>query len=61
MEEHLGDLEGVGHIALPDEVGRADDGRAALPDVCGTRQLVQDVARLVEQVTADDKRTAHVH
>jgi hypothetical protein len=60
LEQHLGDLERVGHVALPDEVGGADDSGAALPHVPGARQPVQEIARLVEQVASDDVGGAEV-
>jgi hypothetical protein len=33
LEEQFGDLKGIRHLALADEVRRADDRCAALPDV----------------------------
>src|SRR5918994_1407519 len=60
VEQHLGDPEGVVHIAVPDEEVGADDGGAAFPHVLGARQLVEDLARFVGQVAADDVRAGHV-
>jgi hypothetical protein len=60
-EQHLGDLERVGQISLPDEVGGGDDGGAPFPHVFRARQLVEGVTRLVEEVAADHVRGAEVH
>jgi hypothetical protein len=60
VEQHLGDPEGVVHVALPDEEVGADDGGAPFPHVLRARQLVEDVARFVGQVAADYVRAGHI-
>src|ERR687897_1473763 len=53
VQQDFGDLERVGHVTLPDEVGGGDDGGPALPQAFGARQLVQDIARFVGEVASD--------
>ena len=61
VDQHLGDRERLRGVALSDEVIRGDDGGSALTHLLGPSQLVEDVARLVEQVAADDVRRAPIH
>ena len=59
-KQHPSDLKGIGYVALPDEIGGADDGDATFPHVFGGRQLPQNVARFIEQVAADYVWSAEV-
>src|SRR5215218_6955528 len=53
LEQHAGDLERVGNVTLPYEVGGTNDGCAPFPYALGARQFVEYIARLIEQVAAD--------
>lgn len=53
VDEDLGDCEGVVEIALADEAHGAEHGDAAVPEVFGASEFVEDVARLVGEVAAD--------
>lgn len=62
VQQDLDEAEGIGQIALADEVVGAGDGGAALPDVVGAGQLVEDIARFgeLEQVGSDHERGAEI-
>ena len=41
------------NIALSNKIVGTDNGSAAFPYIFGARQLVQNIARLIEQIAAD--------
>src|SRR5689334_8452477 len=60
-EQQLGDLVSVVQLTSTNEISSADDRRAALPHVLRTRELVKNLAWLVEQVAADDMNRTDVN
>src|SRR6185369_16597158 len=60
-EQQLGNLVGVVQLTLANKVRCADNRRASLPHVLRTRKFVKNLARLVEQVAADDMNGTDVN
>src|SRR6185295_15480526 len=59
-EQHLGDLKGVSSIAVPDQLTGRYDRSSPLPNVFRTCKSVQDIARMIAQVDAEDVERAQI-
>src|SRR5215813_307601 len=61
IEQHFRDLESVGDLALSYKIIGADNGGTAFPHIFRTRQHIQNIARFIEKVAANDVWSATIN
>src|SRR5215813_6004172 len=54
VKQHFGDFKSISDGACSNKIVGADNGSAAFPHIFRSRQLVQNIARFIKQVAAND-------